>query len=330
MAKKKLVIGVHQFPPIVESRQGSWSGFEIEVWERVASRLCLDFDYVEVEAFKDLLDRTESGELDISMAGISRTVERKEKLVMSFLTLGSGLSILSRKIKKLPVRDLVKKLLTSGLGVMFLILTVTAFIVSNLYWLIERGQSVAMEYLPGILDAFWWAIVTFSTVGYGDISPESVFGKIFSIFAILFGLSIFGLYIGNLSASMAVERVRSEITDLNDLRYRVVGTKKNTTSEVYLKEHHIRTKGYDTIQDAYKALFSMQIDAVIFDAPVLQYDVQQMKDKAVLLNNIFARQSYAFIAPKKNNALVEKINEELIKLHESGEYDELHDKYFRG
>lgn len=38
-----------------------------------------------------------------------------------------------------------------------------------------------------LLDAFYWAIVTITTVGYGDITPSSIGGKIFCIIYILVG-----------------------------------------------------------------------------------------------------------------------------------------------
>ena len=40
-------------------------------------------------------------------------------------------------------------------------------------------------------DALWWAICTVSTVGYGDIVPETGLGKITGAFLIIFGVMFF-------------------------------------------------------------------------------------------------------------------------------------------
>ena len=58
-----------------------------------------------------------------------------------------------------------------------LILIATVF-----YWLVE-GWS--------LLDAFYFSVVTIATVGYGDFSPETALGKIFTVFFIFSGIGIF-------------------------------------------------------------------------------------------------------------------------------------------
>nr|WP_286193752.1 potassium channel family protein [Tropicibacter sp. R16_0] len=41
------------------------------------------------------------------------------------------------------------------------------------------------------LDSIYFSVVTISTVGFGDFSPETAAGKIFTMFYILVGLGIF-------------------------------------------------------------------------------------------------------------------------------------------
>jgi voltage-gated potassium channel len=42
-------------------------------------------------------------------------------------------------------------------------------------------------------DAVWWAIVTSTTVGYGDISPETIIGRLIAVFLMIFGIGLLGL-----------------------------------------------------------------------------------------------------------------------------------------
>ena len=50
------------------------------------------------------------------------------------------------------------------------------------FWLVE-GWS--------LLDAAFFSVVTISTVGYGELVPQTVVGKIFAMFYILIGLGVF-------------------------------------------------------------------------------------------------------------------------------------------
>ncbi|MFD0858276.1 potassium channel family protein [Roseovarius aquimarinus] len=55
-------------------------------------------------------------------------------------------------------------------------------IASCFYWYVE-GWS--------LLDAVYFSVITIATVGYGDFSPQTVAGKVFTMFYVLCGLGIF-------------------------------------------------------------------------------------------------------------------------------------------
>jgi len=51
-----------------------------------------------------------------------------------------------------------------------------------------------------ILDGIWYSLVTVTTVGYGDVVPQTESGRIFGGFLILFGVVLFSLVTANISA----------------------------------------------------------------------------------------------------------------------------------
>ena len=76
--------------------------------------------------------------------------------------------------------------------------------------------------IDNIWDGFWWAWVTVTTVGYGDIVPSSAAGKIFGGLLILFGLGLFSLITASFSAFLLAkdeeEIIRDEKEELVRLR----------------------------------------------------------------------------------------------------------------
>ncbi|MEA3433885.1 MAG: NAD-binding protein, partial [Campylobacterota bacterium] len=61
------------------------------------------------------------------------------------------------------------------------------FSFGTLFYALEFGVN---KELHSYLDAIYWALVTVSTVGYGDISPVTDLGKIISMFGIVFGIAM--------------------------------------------------------------------------------------------------------------------------------------------
>lgn len=58
----------------------------------------------------------------------------------------------------------------------------------------ERG--VQPDAFGDIPKAMWWAIVTLTTVGYGDVVPVTLFGRVVAAAVMLFGLAIYAIPIG--------------------------------------------------------------------------------------------------------------------------------------
>jgi hypothetical protein len=50
------------------------------------------------------------------------------------------------------------------------------------------------------VDSYYFVVITLATIGYGDITPHTEAGKIFTIFFIIFGLAIFSTLITTLVA----------------------------------------------------------------------------------------------------------------------------------
>lgn len=48
-------------------------------------------------------------------------------------------------------------------------------------------------------DALWWSIVTATTVGYGDLSPETGIGRVVAVVLMIFGIGLIGMVTGSIA-----------------------------------------------------------------------------------------------------------------------------------
>ena len=62
------------------------------------------------------------------------------------------------------------------------------------------------EKFDNIFDSLWWAVVTLTTVGYGDIYPITVGGRIFTVVILLMGLGIVAVPTGLLASALTTAR----------------------------------------------------------------------------------------------------------------------------
>lgn len=60
------------------------------------------------------------------------------------------------------------------------------------------------------IDALWWSIVTVSTVGYGDITPETSAGRLVASALIMFGVGVVGYTAGFMSSILDAEEHERE------------------------------------------------------------------------------------------------------------------------
>ncbi len=59
------------------------------------------------------------------------------------------------------------------------------------------------EIIQSVFDGLWWAIITLTTVGYGDVYPITVGGKVFTFIILLIGLGIVAVPTGLLASALS-------------------------------------------------------------------------------------------------------------------------------
>ena len=71
-------------------------------------------------------------------------------------------------------------------------------------YLLERGTTV-----NSFADALWWAFVTSTTVGYGDISPSTSAGRIVAVILMLFGIGLVSMLTGTIATYFTLKNTKT-------------------------------------------------------------------------------------------------------------------------
>ena len=59
-------------------------------------------------------------------------------------------------------------------------------------------------------DAVWWAIVTLTTVGFGDIAPVSLGGRVIGVVLMFFGIGVLGTFTATIAGVFVEKRTRRD------------------------------------------------------------------------------------------------------------------------
>lgn len=73
----------------------------------------------------------------------------------------------------------------------FTMMLVMAYVFAALIFIVEN--TVQPDKFANIPETIWWAVVTLTTVGYGDVTPITPIGKFLATFIMIIGIGIFAL-----------------------------------------------------------------------------------------------------------------------------------------
>lgn len=112
--------------------------------------------------------------------------------VVHFITIFRIVRVLRifRLIKHVPGLWILVYTLKASIGELVLLtcfMSVGILVFSSLIYFVEERAD-----FKSIPDAFWWALITMTTVGYGDMYPKSILGKMIGSICAMSGLLMIG------------------------------------------------------------------------------------------------------------------------------------------
>jgi voltage-gated potassium channel len=93
------------------------------------------------------------------------------------------------------------------IGALLLVMTALLFAATGMYYIESAAQPETFGSIP---QSAWWAMVTLTTVGYGDVTPITPLGRVFAGFVMLMGLIVLALPIAIIATGFSQEVSRRD------------------------------------------------------------------------------------------------------------------------
>jgi polar amino acid transport system substrate-binding protein len=331
LASGVIRVGVAGSPPFVVKVGKDLEGMSVETWRALAEELDLEYELVDVKSVEDLLRGVHDGDFDVGVGPISITSERSTFVAFSQPYYNSSLGLLSLDRRKETKKQFRLDVLNLLIG--FSILVAILAFVGCVCWFLERKanpEQFPMSPLSGVGNGMWMALVTMTTVGYGDRAPVTTGGRIFTGIWMLVTTVTLSSFTAWLATTYTVSKLENTtLNDASQLVDRPVAVVAGTTSEVFARHFGSRLVMANDYLDAIERLQSDSVDAVVYDYPVLRYYLDKHPELPVYLaESTFALQDYGFAVDREDDRL-HRLNVGLLRLAESGVLREIRQHWFR-
>ncbi len=175
-------------------------------------------------------------------------------------------------------------------------------LIGFLVWVFEhrRNEEFADDSaFRGILQGFWFSAVTMTTVGYGDKAPRTPGGRLVTLVWMFAALIMISSFTAAIASSLTLGGLQGPIQGPGDLPGHAIGTVRPSTSAAWLDARDLRAVAFPTVSDALEGLAIGDVDAVVYDAPLLRWRIRdEGRDQVTVLPGVFESQHYGLALPE--------------------------------
>jgi polar amino acid transport system substrate-binding protein len=178
---------------------------------------------------------------------------------------------------------------------------------------------VSKSYFPGIFQAFGWGLGMLAAAP--DDAPRHWQTRTLGVLWAFVSIIFVAYYTATLTANLTVEKFDSQIGSPTDLVGRTVCTIADTTAATYLNEIGVSFTGAPRLEDCYAGLKNGNYEAVVTDAPLLQYYVaHDGAGVGEIASPIFQFEDYGVAFPLGSD-LRKQFDDALLSIRENGDYE---------
>jgi len=315
-------------PPFSLMENGNQTGFSIDLWDALAKDLGRDYSIIRVDSFTDMLGMAKDAQVDAAVANISITSQRESEMDFTHPIFESGLQILTHSDRS-NNSGLVAAIFSRDLLLAILLAFALLLGGGMLMWRFERNDQTYFEQpaRQALFPAFWWALNLVVNGGFEERVPRTFLGRVLGVFLVISSLFIVSVFVAKITTVMTVHAITNSVNSINDLYDKSVGTIESSTASLYLDRRELRHQTYPNLDLMFADFEDGNLDAIVFDSPILAFYAKNSDGKALLAGPVFLRENYGIALPS-DSALKEPLNRALLKFRENGTYERIYRKWF--
>lgn len=331
--QRVLLVGAIVAPPLyMKTADGRWEGFNVELLEAVAQEIGVSFEVREFSTLEHLLNALEKKEIDI-IPSLPVRVRFESNMDFSQSYLKTGLSIAvpaeGVEYRWIQVYECIfSKHTLKAIGTLMVLSLFAGIIV----WAFERRRNSEMfseGAAEGIGHGIWWAVVTMTTVGYGDKSPNTLGGRIVALIWMIFSIIFVASFTANITTSLTLSELKGKVRGFNDLYHARVGSLSGSEGFDFLTKQGIGVIPFKTIPEGLTAVASKEIDAFVLNEQLLKYLVKgEFPGRVQVLPGTFD-EYFVSIALQEKSPLRKSINKALLEFMQTQNWTEMLNRYMK-
>ncbi len=316
-------------------------GFSIDLWNKMASEMGIETEWVYYDSTSELIEAVKSAEVNASISAITITSEREKDIDFSSSMYELGLQVMvdatkaSASVLELMGKEISKMMTIESTIYFFLFL----FITINLRWYIDsrdkNSNLFSKEYLSGIVDAFWWGVTMLVT---WETPISKGLARVIDLMWHIVGIIAISILTAIVTAALTAQAIGGSIRSEKDLAGKFVAAVATDAPRRYIEKIGANVIPVKTLSEGIALVRAGKAEALVHDGPRLLYlsnQINKKEQKRVLAVAPFQfnPQNYGIAFPS-GSQLRERADRALLRLREANGleksfHEKLKDKWLK-